>query len=158
MNKKITIKLLTECPEHILELAALEYNEINQHWFPCIGIDQVVENITKHLNTEKMPLTFVAFLDEIVVGMASLCETDGIRPDLLPWLVSLVVHPDYRKQKIGEMLINAVKEQATHFGYHHLYLFALDHSIPRWYTKLNWKEIGADQYFGHSVTVMMLDL
>lgn len=157
MNKKITIKLLAECPEHIPALAALEYNEINRHWLPDTRIEQVAENLTQHLNTDKMPMTFVALLDGRAVGMVSLCETDGICPDLLPWLASLVVHPDYRQQQIGEMLINAVKKKAAHLGYDRLYLFALDPIIPRWYAKLNWKEIGMDHYFGHPVTVMMLD-
>ena len=37
--------------------------------------------------------TDVALDGDLTVGMCSLSESSGIRPDLTPWLGSLVVHP-----------------------------------------------------------------
>lgn len=105
-----------------------------------------------------MPLTLFALKDGKAVGMASLRENDGIRPDLAPWLGSLVVDPNYRQQKIGERLINAIKKQALIFGYNKLHLLAFDPSIPNWYARLDWKLIGNDQLFGHTVAVMDIEL
>ena len=42
--------------------------------------------------------------------MCSLRGNDGIRPDLTPWLGSLVVHPDYQKQGVGRRLIDALSQ------------------------------------------------
>lgn len=78
--------------------------------------------------------------------------------DLAPWLGSLVVDPNYRQQKVGERLINAIKQQALNFGHKKLYLLAFDSTIPNWYAKLGWKQIGDDQLFGHTVAVMDVEL
>lgn len=99
-------------------------------------------------------MAYVALLDDQAVGIACLRETDGIRPGVAPWLGSLVVHPEYRGQKVGEALINTVKDQARNLGYQILYLLAFDPTIPDWYARLGWKHIGDDKLFGHRVSVM----
>ncbi|HEV2524083.1 MAG TPA: GNAT family N-acetyltransferase, partial [Gammaproteobacteria bacterium] len=104
------------------------------------------------------PMTFVALDNDQPVGMASLRENDGIQPDRTPWLGSLVVDPAYRKQKIGEKLIDVVKQRAALLGYPKLYLLAFDETISTWYTSLGWKSIGTDELFGHSVAVMDINL
>ncbi len=71
-------------------------------------------------------MTLIAFLKGKPIGMASLRENDGIQPDLAPWLGSLVVAPAYRRRKIGEMLINIIKEKAKDFGYKKIYLLAFE--------------------------------
>ncbi len=158
LNKGIEIKFLIECKEQILDLAILWYEQISKHWAPNASIERAKENLLKHVNQNQMPLTLVALQNGKAVGMASLRENDGIRPDLAPWLGSLVVDPNYRQQKIGERLINAVKQQALNFGYKKLYLLAFDSTISSWYTKLGWKQIGDDQLFGHTVAVMDMEL
>lgn len=49
--------------------------------------------------------------------MCSLRVNDGIRPDLTPWLGSLVVDPKYQKQGIGKMLVDEMKEKAKKLGF-----------------------------------------
>lgn len=77
---------------------------------------------------------------------------------LTPWLGSLVVDPAYRKLKIGEALVDAIKNQAKAWQHTHVYLLAFDQTIPNWYTRLGWKKIGVDKLFGHQVTVMDIEL
>ena len=154
MTETLEIKLLTECREHIPYLAHLWFNEISKHWVPDAHIDRNHQNLIKHANRNSMPMTFVAFSNNKPVGMASLRENDGIQPDLIPWLGSLVVDPAHRKCKVGETLIEAIKTQARVFGHEKIYLLAFDHTIPMWYAKLGWKEIGKDILFGSPVTVM----
>lgn len=158
LDNEIEIKFLTECKEQIPDLAILWYEQISKHWAPNASIERAKENLLKHANQNQMPLTLVALLNGKAVGMASLRENDGIRPDLTPWLGSLVVDPSYRQQKIGEQLINAIKQQALNFGYRKLYLLAFDSTIPNWYAKLGWEQIGDDQLFGHTVAVMDTEL
>lgn len=152
--KNLEIKLLSECQTYIPTLADLWYEEISRHWVPNASVERAQINLIKHVNHEKMPMTFVALYENKPVGMASLRESDGIQPEHTPWLGSLVVHPNYRKQRIGDALIEAVKSQAKHFGYKKIYLLAFDSTIPDWYVQLGWKKIGNDILFNHDVTVM----
>ena len=154
LGKDIEIKLLAECQEYIPQLAVLWYKEISRHWVSNASIDRAEQNLIMHLNLNLMPLTFVALYQEKPIGMVSLRENDGIRPDLTPWLGSLVVDPDHRRCKLGEKLIEVVKNQAKIFGYDKLYLLAFDKTISTWYSKLGWVGVGSDQLFGHPVDVM----
>ncbi len=158
MSGKVEIKLLTECQAHIPVLANLWFEEISKIWVPNSSVERATQNLIRHSNTNKIPMTFVASLDGKAIGMASLRENDGIRPDLTPWLGSLVVDPAYRKRKVGETLINAIKKQAKQFFFNKIYLLAFDPTIPDWYSKLGWGKIGMDQLFDHPVTVMSTDI
>lgn len=158
MKQNIKIKLLADCQEHIPTLAKLAYEEISRHWVPDASIEKVKNRLLSHLNKEKMPLAMVALHGDSPVGMACLRETDGIRPGITPWLGSLVVDPKFRKMKIGESLIEAIKKQAKIFRYDILYLLAFDPTIPDWYTRLGWKTIGEDVLLGHRVTVMSISI
>lgn len=153
-NKEIEIKLLADCQQYIPYLAELWYEQIGKQWVPNASIEQAKQKFILHANTNKLPMTFVATDNNQPIGMASLRVNDGIQPHLTPWLGGLIVDPNYRQQKIGEQLINSVKQQAALFGYKQLYLLAFDPTIPNWYKKLGWKSIGTDQLFGHAVAVM----
>ena len=83
-------------------------------------------------------LISVALHNDQAIGMACLRENDGIRHGVVPWLGSLVVHPEYRSYKVGEELINTVKSQAKNLGHQILYLLAFDATIPDWYARLGW--------------------
>lgn len=154
MTTHLQIKLLSDCHRHIPELAKLWYEEISRHWVPNSSIERATKNLIEHANENKMPMTFVAIYDDKPVGMASLRDNDGIQPGVTPWLGTLIVDPHYRKQKIGEALIDTVNQQAKQFGYEKIYLLAFDKTIPDWYEKLGWKKIGMDVLFDHPVTVM----
>lgn len=125
---------------------------------PDVSIERVKQRFVEHLNDDSIPLTFIALFNDKPVGMCSLRENDGIRPDLMPWLGSLVVDPDYQNQGIGEKLINATKEKAKQLGFEQLFLFAFDPTIPEYYQKLGWQKIGLDHFKEHSVTVMEIGL
>jgi len=156
MNKNIEIKLLTDCEEHIPSLAKLWYEEISRHWVPKASVEKAQQKLVDHLNSDRMPMAYVALFDGEAIGMACLRVTDGIRPGVAPWLGSLVVNPDYRGKQIGESLINAVKDRAKTLGHQILYLLAFDPTIPNWYTRLGWKHIGDDELFSHRVAVMSI--
>jgi GNAT superfamily N-acetyltransferase len=148
------IRPLIDSQEHISVLAELWYEEISRHWAPNPSVERAQQKLVEHLNKSTMPMAFVALHNGQPVGMACLRETDGIRPGVAPWLGSLVVHPQYRGHKIGEALINAVKDEARKLGHHILYLLAFDPTIHNWYTRLGWQMIGDDELFGHRVVVM----
>ena len=152
------IQLLADCKEHIPALSQLWFDELGQKWIPNASIERAQVVYQTHLNKDQLPLTWVAIYQDHPIGMVSLRSNDGIREGLMPWLGSLIIHPDYRRQKIGEKLIEVTKENAKKMGYQTLYLFALDLTIPTWYTKLGWESIGVDQLYHHPVTVMKINL
>lgn len=160
-NTPIEIKLLADCKEHLLALAVLYHEQLAKRWATDASIERAEQKLLQHINISKLPLTLVALYDSKPVGMASLREMDGLQSSYAasctPWLGGLVVDPSYQKNKIGERLINAIKQKAIAFGYKKLYLLAFDKSIPDWYTKLGWKKIGMDELLGHPVTVMEID-
>ncbi len=156
MKKDMQIKLLTDCPEHIPHLAQLWYDGISKHWVPGASVERNRNKLVDHLNTEQLPMAFVALHEEKPIGMVCLRKTDGIQPSLTPWLGSLVVDPNYRGRKIGEALIDVVKVKAKSFGHEKLYLLAFDPTISEWYGRLGWVVIGSDSLFENDVTIMSL--
>ena len=126
----IKIDLLKNHPEAISPLAQIWYQVLGRIWVPDVSIELVKQRFIEHLHDDSIPLTFIALFNDTPVAMCSLRENDGIRPDLIPWLGSLVVDPNYQKLGIGEKLINATKEKATQLGYEQLFLFAFDPIIP----------------------------
>lgn len=154
----ITIAYLKHHSDCIPELAKIWHEVLGQIWLPDVPISRVEENLRNHLNTEQLPLTFVALQENKPVGMCSLRVNDGIRPELMPWLGSLVVCPSHQKQGIAKQLINRTKKEAQILGFKTLYLLAFDSTIPEYYCRLGWRPIGMDELKGHPVTVMEIML
>ncbi|WED42026.1 GNAT family N-acetyltransferase [Legionella cardiaca] len=154
----IKIDFLKNHPCAIEPLAQIWHQVLGSIWAPDISIEYVKQRFLTHLNDDTLPLTFVAFCNEQPVGMCSLRENDGIRPDLMPWLGSLVVDSDYQKKGIGRQLIEATKQRAKQLSFEKLFLYAFDLTIPDYYKKLGWQKIAMDQFRGHPVTVMKIVL
>lgn len=156
--RTIKIDYLKNHPDAIPELAAIWHQVLGSIWVPDIPVERVTARFQEHLNESQLPLTLVAFYDDKPIGMCSLRDNDGIRPDLAPWLGSLVVYPDYQREGIAIKLINAIKLKAKQLGFSHLYLFAFDPTLPNYYLKLGWNKIGMDKFKGHDVNVMDINL
>lgn len=150
----ITIDYLTHHQDCISALAKIWHDVLGKIWLPEVPIARVENNLSNHLNTEQLPLTFVAFKQNQPIGMCSLRVNDGIRPDLTPWLGSLVVSSQHQRQGVAKMLIEKTKEKARNMDFRSLYLFAFDPTIPNYYGHLGWNKIGLDEYKGLKVTVM----
>jgi N-acetylglutamate synthase-like GNAT family acetyltransferase len=154
MTPCVTIDLLKNHSHVILELATIWHQVLGRIWVPDISIERVHARFQEHLNDNQLPLTFVAFCNDKPIGMCSLRGNDGIRPDLTPWLGSLVVHPDYQRTGVAPKLMHAVKLKARQLGFNQLYLFTFDPTLPTYYAKLGWGHVGVDKFKEHAVTVM----
>jgi predicted N-acetyltransferase YhbS len=154
----IKIELLKNHTNTIPALAHIWHEVLGKIWVPVIPIERVITRFSDHLNDQALPITFVALDGDLPVGMCSLRENDGIRPDLTPWLGSLVVDPKYQKQGIGKMLVDVTVLKAKELEFEKLYLFAFDPTIPEYYERLGWKKIGMDELKSHPVTVMEAEL
>ena len=154
----IKIDLLKNHPNAIPALAHIWHKVLGKIWVPDIPVERVIARFADHLNDSNLPITFVALDCDLPVGMCSLRANDGIRPDVTPWLGSLVVDPKYQKQGIGKMLADITLLKAQELGFEKLYLFAFDPTIPEYYERLGWKKIGIDEFKSHPVTVMEVEL
>lgn len=154
----IQIDLLYHHQDKLEQLAEIWYEGLGRIWLPEITRAQAVERFRDHANTDCLPITFVALHEKQIVGMCSLRDNDGIRPDLKPWLGSLGVHKQFRGQAIASRLMDAIKEQARKMGFEDLYLFAFDRTIPEYYQTHGWSIIADDVYKTHPVTVMHMVL
>lgn len=154
----IKIDLLKNHPNTIPALAHIWHEVLGKIWVPDVLVERVITRFAEHLNEQALPITFVALDGDLPVGMCSLRENDGIRPDLTPWLGSLVVDPKYQKQGIGKMLIDVTVRQAKELGFEKLYLFAFDPTIPEYYERLGWSQICMDEFKSHPVTIMEVEL
>lgn len=154
----IRIELLKNHPSAIPALANIWHEVLGKIWVPDVPVERVIARFADHLNDQALPITFIALDGDLPVGMCSLRENDGIRPDLTPWLGSLVVDPKYQKQGIGKMLVDVAVRQAKERGFKKLYLFAFDPTIPEYYKRLGWSQICMDEFKYHPVTVMEVAL
>jgi GNAT superfamily N-acetyltransferase len=150
----IEIDLLKNHPNTIPALAHIWHEVLGKIWVPDVPVERVIIRFAEHLNDQALPITFIALDGDLPVGMCSLRENDGIRPDITPWLGSLVVDPKYQNQGIGKMLVDVAVRQAKERGFKKLYLFAFDPTIPEYYKRLGWRKIGVDEFKSHPVTVM----
>ncbi|ETZ04950.1 GNAT family N-acetyltransferase [Holospora undulata] len=151
----IKIELLKNHPSTIPALAHIWHEVLGKIWVPDVPVERVITRFADHLKIHALPITFIALDGDLPVGMCSLRENDGIRPDLTPWLGSLVVDPKYQKQGIGKMLIDVTVLKAKELGFEKLYLFAFDDpTIPEYCERLGWREIGMDEFKSHPVIVM----
>lgn len=150
----VLIEPLINYPDAVPRLAEISYQLIGSIWIPGSSIASNINKLNEHLNIDKLPITFVALIDSKPVGMSSLRANDGIRPDLTPWLGSLVVDPNYQNQGIGRKLIEVTKNKAKELSFQRLYLFAFDLTVPKYYSHLGWHEIAKDEFVGSPITVM----
>ena len=78
------------------------------------------------------------------------------RPELSPWLASVYVAADHRRQGIGSALVRRVAEEAASLGVEALYLFTPDQE--RFYARLGWTVLERCTYRGYPQVVMTLSL
>jgi predicted N-acetyltransferase YhbS len=154
----LEIALLKHHSDKIPVLAAMWYELLGRIWVPDVTIERVEARFHEHLNNNTLPITFVALENNKPVGMCSLRSTDGIRPDLTPWLGSLIVDKPAQGRGIAQLLVDAIKNKAKAMGHDTLYLLTFDPTLPDYYGSLGWKHIGMDSLLSHDVTVMSIDL
>lgn len=129
------IGLLKNHPQRIEKLIQIWYQGPASTWLPNVCINRVQEKLHGHLNDQLLPFTSIAIDEDKPVGMCLLRENDGIKQELMPWLGSLVVAPQYQRRGIGKMLIDATKSKAKSLQFSKLYLFAFDPTIPEYYIR-----------------------
>lgn len=154
----IHLDLLANHPEVIPDLAKIWITVLGKPWLPQVKLEQVIKKFETHLKHQNLPLSLVAFQDGIPVGCVALRTTEGIRPELSPWLASLIVDPAYQGKKIAHLLIDAIKLKAKYLGFEKLYLLCFDPTLPHFYARFDFKIFGHEKLLGLPAKLMECEL
>ncbi len=142
-------------PEHIPQLAKWHHYE----WIalnPGLTLQQRIEKMQKYLGDQLVPSTYIVLDEDTLVGSAALIEYDMDRPGWTPWLASVFIRPEYRRQGMASKLILHVMQTARTSGIEKLYLFTPDQAD--FYSRLGWSELSRESYREHNVTIMSIKL
>ena len=152
----VQLLYLADCP-HLIPLVA-EWQ--HSQWGQLAGartLEQRNIRLQEHLQRNALPTTFVAWHNGNPVGCAGLVANDlEALPEWIPWLASVFVLPEMRRQGIGAALVERVAAEAAGLGYPRLYLYTLDQM--HFYRQLGWQLSHVRFYRGHDMSVMTRDL
>jgi GNAT superfamily N-acetyltransferase len=153
---RITIEYLADRPEFLEQLAQLSWKEWQEIYEKrAQTLEDSRENYRERMNTDQLPLTFVALRGDQLLGMVSLKFHDmDTRPDLDPWLGGLLVLPEWRKRGVGTMLMHRAADEARRLNVSRLYLWT--HSAEGLYRKLGWQVVERSDYCGKEAVVMSI--
>lgn len=151
-----TIDYLADRQEFVEELAQWLHDE----WdglYPGATLETRIAKVRNHLNRDSLPLAVVAFDESGPLGTASLIVSDmEHRPELTPWLASVLVTPKSRGRGIGSALIRRIIEECRGLGVGKAYLWT--DKEERLYSKLGWNLDFREQYKDRQVSVMHYEL
>lgn len=145
---------LTTAPEHVPTIAAwhqAQWGYLN----PGESVKTRIEKMRRYLKGAVMPVMYICVDGAQLIGTAALVESDmDSHPELSPWLASVYVKPDYRKQGVGAALVKRVVSEAKALDLSPLYLFTPDQA--RFYQNLGWQFIAQESYRGGDATLMKI--
>lgn len=149
------IDYLANHKELIPEIAALSYRE----WtalFQASGIsqDQLETILADRAVTDRLPITFVAVSDGVLVGAGSIKMAEpGTKPGLSPWLAGIYVKDSHRGSGIGASIVRALEAKAAQLGVKEMYLSA--EAAERLYARLGWTVIERLESYGVQQVALM---
>lgn len=120
---------------------------------PHLSVADRVARFTARARRGSIPTGFVGLVENLAVGMACLVECDmQSHSHLTPWLATVLVSPEYRRQGIGSALCVRATEEASRLGVSNLYLFTFDKQSL--YMRLGWSAVEDSSYAGRACTIM----
>jgi GNAT superfamily N-acetyltransferase len=142
---------------HLIPVLADWHHQQWRHYNPGDTVAKRIGRMREQLGRRQIPTTFVALAGEAVMGSASLVAHDmHNRSNLTPWLASVYVAPEHRRQGVGSALVERVVQEARAIGVETLYLFTPDREA--WYVALGWSVQERTEYMGAPAVIMTLHL
>ena len=115
------------------------------------------DELTAQLLAQKAPSeeTFILLSDDVPVGTASLVKNDlPSRPDLTPWLASVLVRPQFRGKGYSAPLIKHVVAAATAAAVKVLWLYTW--SAEPLYARLGWERAGLERDSDRNIEIVLM--
>jgi predicted N-acetyltransferase YhbS len=104
------------------------------------------------LQTDRLPLCFIAVSDGRPVGAAGIMPSTVTHKHLSPWLSSVFVPPEHRGNGIASALALWAVGEARRLGHDMLYLFTPRNEAL--YARLGWRTIDGAAHRGTVLTIM----
>jgi len=148
----MTIENLADHPEFLPTIAQWQHGEWG-HLRPGDTVEDRRNRLETSCERDRIPLTVVAFNDGQPLGSASLIQHDmDTRLELSPWLASVFVAPEFRRQGIGARLVRRIMAEAGALNVPTLYLYTV-HS-EAFYASLGWTLPEHSAYREQTVAIM----
>jgi predicted N-acetyltransferase YhbS len=115
------------------------------------------DELVAKLLAQKAPSeeTFILFADDVPVGTASLVTNDlPSRPDLTPWLASVLVRPQFRGKGYSAPLVRHVEAAAAASEFPVLWLYTW--SAEPIYACLGWERVGLERDSDRNIEVVLM--
>ncbi len=146
---------LAERPDCLEKICIWHHNEWG-YLNPGRTLEARIEKMRDHFAGKDIPATYVAEIGGEIVGSASIIESDmPERAELTPWLASVFVAPEARKQNVGRTVVGKVMQHARTAGVKTLYLYTPDRE--HFYRHMGWQTLEKLVYHGANVTLMKID-
>lgn len=147
---------LIERPDCLKKICTWHHNEWG-YLNPGRTLEARLERMQEHFEGKTIPATYVAEINDQIVGSASIVVSDmPERPELTPWLASVFVDPETRRQNVGRSVVQKVMQHAREAGIKTLYLYTPDRE--HFYRHMGWETIEKLVYHDANVTMMKIDL
>ena len=152
----MNIENLKDVPQHLTQLAQWHHAEWS-YLNPGTSLQGRIDKMQAYLKGEFLPSTWVAHMNDQPLGSAAIVQQDmDIHLDKSPWLASVFVSPESRKQGTGSALVRQVMDAARQQGVPRLWLYTPDKAS--FYKQLGWSVFSEEEYHGHRVTIMSVQL
>jgi N-acetylglutamate synthase-like GNAT family acetyltransferase len=159
---QISITLLKNSPEIFSQIALWHHQECERQGLKST-LELRRERLIKHIQSDSVPKTFIATMNDEIVGCVSLVNyaygRDSVRAKITEtplWLSNLFVQPQYRNRSIGNQLIEKAKAYARELKLTELWLTATE--FTDYYQKRDWKIARKTRLGGKQVNVMRVEL
>ncbi|MDB5965807.1 MAG: wecD [Polaromonas sp.] len=149
-NQMLRIVALTAHPELVPIIAEWLHAEFDHARGPSL------KKRIAQLRAQKSPEeTFVLFDDDVPVGTASLVINDlPSRPELTPWLASVLVRSEYRGRGYSAPLVKHVEMAAATMS---RILWLYTWTAEPLYTRLGWKSVGPERDNDRDIAVVLMN-
>ena len=159
---EMNIQQLNSEPEVFSQVALWHHQECERQGLKST-LELRRERLIKHIQSESIPKTFIATLNNELVGCVSLVNyaygRDSVRAKITDtplWLSNLFVIPHYRNRGIGNQLIEKAKAYAQELKLTELWLTATE--FTDYYQKRDWEIERKTRLGGKQVNVMRIKL
>lgn len=144
--------------KHFIPIITNWFYDEWKHLNPSRTKEEVIKTIKTQLNKDELPTIFIGLDNfEQLIGTVSLrtVEMENFK-HLSPWLSSLYVPVEKRRQGIGTLLIKKLLEKANEYKIETMYLFT--EKSEDWYAQMGWETFKKVMHRGYPATIMKITI
>ena len=157
MLEDIQISPLANVPEMLETISQWTYGEWGK-FDKNNSLEATRARFRERMNTETLPIAYVAHKNKEVLGCACIKETDLVEryPNKKYWIGSMFIGLEFRNLGIGSLLMKHLIDKAPSFGATELNLWTGE--AETFYAKHGFKSFDRFRYLNQDIVVMDLKL